>query len=61
MDHLHAVAAERGAPRVRLKVYRNNRAAIRLYESLAYEFEPFSETELLGFRSLSLLPAACSR
>jgi ribosomal protein S18 acetylase RimI-like enzyme len=60
MHHLHAVAAERGAPQVRLKVYRNNLAAIRLYESLAYEFEPFSETELLGFRALSSLPAACS-
>ena len=60
MDPVHAVAAERRAPRVRLKVYRNNLAAIRLYESLAYEFEPFSETELLGFRALSALPAACS-
>jgi ribosomal protein S18 acetylase RimI-like enzyme len=61
MDHLHAVAADRGAPRVRLKVYRHNVAAVRLYKSLAYEFEPFSETELLGFRALSPIPAVCSR
>jgi len=59
MDHLHVVAGERGAARVRLKVYRDNLAAVRLYESLAYEFEPFSETELLGFRTLAPLVAAC--
>lgn len=59
MDHLHAVAAARGAARVRLKVYRQNLAAVRLYESLAYEFEAFSETELLGFRTLAQLVAAC--
>lgn len=58
MDHLHAVAAARGAARVRLKVYRQNLAAVRLYESLAYELEPFSETELLGFRALGPLVAA---
>jgi ribosomal protein S18 acetylase RimI-like enzyme len=58
MDHLHAVAAARGAARVRLKVYRKNLAAVRLYDSLGYEFEPFSETELLGFRTLSPLVAA---
>ncbi len=58
MDHLHAVAAARGAARVRLKVYRQNLAAVRLYESLAYEFEPFSESELLGFRALGPLVAA---
>jgi len=58
MEHLHCVAAARGAARVRLKVYRQNIAAIRLYESLAYEFKPFSETELLGFRTLSPLVAA---
>lgn len=60
MDHLHTVAGERGAVRVRLKVYRTNLAAVRLYASLDYEFEPYSETELLGFRALSSLPAACS-
>ncbi len=49
MAHLHDVAASRGAERVRLKVYRHNTQALGLYESLGYEFEPHSETELLGF------------
>lgn len=48
MHHLHAIAAGRGAERVRLKVYRHNTAALRLYESLGYEFQPHSETELVG-------------
>ena len=48
MTHLHAVAARRGAERVRLKVYRDNTAARRLYESLGYEFHPHSPTELVG-------------
>ncbi len=52
MAHLHEVAARRGAERVRLKVYRDNTPAIRLYESLGYEFEQHSETELLGFFTL---------
>lgn len=58
MEHLHCVAAARGAPRVRLKVYRHNLAAVRLYEALAYEFEPASENELLGFRALAPLVGA---
>lgn len=48
MHHLHDVAAGRGAKRVRLKVYRHNTAARRLYESLGYEFQPHSPTELVG-------------
>lgn len=48
MHHLHDVAARRGAERVRLKVYRHNTAALRLYESLGYEFHPHSPTELVG-------------
>jgi [ribosomal protein S18]-alanine N-acetyltransferase len=48
MHHLHDVAAGRGAERVRLKVYRHNAAALRLYESLGYEFRPHSPTELVG-------------
>jgi ribosomal protein S18 acetylase RimI-like enzyme len=48
MDHLHRVAADRGATAVRLKVYRTNASAIRLYETLGYRLSGFSETELLG-------------
>jgi ribosomal-protein-alanine N-acetyltransferase len=58
MTHLHAVAARRGAERVRLKVYRHNTAALRLYESLGYEFQPHSATELVGFLALRLPVAA---
>lgn len=52
MHHLHDVAAGRGAERVRLKVYRHNSAALRLYESLGYEFRPHSPTELVGLLTL---------
>lgn len=48
MHHLHDVAARRGAELVRLKVYRHNAAALRLYDSLGYEFHPHSPTELVG-------------
>ncbi len=58
MDHLHAVAAHRGASQVRLKVYRHNDVALRLYESLEYEFQPWSDSELVGFRAVSPLAAA---
>jgi ribosomal-protein-alanine N-acetyltransferase len=52
MEHLHAVAAHRGAERVRLKVYRHNAAALRLYASLGYEFQPHSASELIGSLTL---------
>jgi ribosomal-protein-alanine N-acetyltransferase len=38
MEHLHRVARARGARFVRLRVYPDNEAAIRLYESLGYDF-----------------------
>jgi ribosomal-protein-alanine N-acetyltransferase len=58
MVHLHDIAARRGAERVRLKVYHHNTPAIRLYQSLGYEFQPHSDSELLGFLSLGRLAAA---
>jgi len=58
MHHLHDVAARRGAKRVRLKVYRHNTAALRLYESLGYEFHPHSPTEFLGLLVLGQPVAA---
>ena len=64
MQHLHGVAADRGATKIRLKVYKTNTSAIGLYESLGYELESFSATELLGHHPLaaSLAPtAACTR
>jgi ribosomal protein S18 acetylase RimI-like enzyme len=58
MNHLHAVAAARGAKQVRLKVYRSNTAAVRLYQSLSYAFQPWSETEMVGFYTLAQRAAA---
>jgi len=47
MQELHKYARLRGARRVRLKVYPDNIAAIKLYESFGYEFEPEPEGEEL--------------
>jgi len=50
MEHLHSVAASRGAPRIRLKVYPDNERAIELYASLGYVFasEPEPDGQVLG-------------
>jgi ribosomal-protein-alanine N-acetyltransferase len=55
MEHLHDVARDRGAVRVRLKVYRDNAAAIRLYAALGYRLEPLNDREFLGFADLARL------
>jgi ribosomal protein S18 acetylase RimI-like enzyme len=52
MHFLHAAAAARGAPRVRLKVYPGNTAARRLYERLGYVFEGESHGQLVGLFNL---------
>ena len=46
--HLHAVARERGASSVRLKVYTANAGARALYAKLGYAFEPSKPGEELG-------------
>lgn len=55
MEHLHDVARDRGAVRVRLKVYRDNAIAIRLYAALGYRLEPLNDREFLGFAELDRL------
>lgn len=55
MEHLHDVARDRGAIRVRLKVYRDNAAAIHLYAALGYRLEPLNDREFLGFAELDRL------
>jgi ribosomal-protein-alanine N-acetyltransferase len=53
LQSLHAAARQRGAQRVRLKVYPENKAAVRLYKSFGYAFEPQLECgQLLGYLSL---------
>jgi len=53
MNHLHAEAARRGAPRVRLKVYPDNAPALGLYESLGYHFPDRNADQLVGTLELS--------
>jgi ribosomal-protein-alanine N-acetyltransferase len=52
MQFLHAAARRRGAARVRLKVYPDNLAAIRLYEKMGYRFEAHEDGQLVGFVDL---------
>lgn len=52
MNFLHDAAKTRGATRVRLKVDSRNRAAIELYRSLGYVFEPQTGEEQIGFLDL---------
>ena len=53
--HLQAVAAEKGATHIRLKVYTRNQAARSLYLKLGYVFAPLTEGEELG--RLNLAPS----
>lgn len=48
MAFLHAAAAARRAPRVRLKVYPDNTPARTLYERLGYRFEGETNGQLVG-------------
>ncbi len=52
MAFLHAAAAARGAPRVRLKVYPDNTPARTLYERLGYVFADESAGQLVGVLTL---------
>jgi ribosomal protein S18 acetylase RimI-like enzyme len=52
MEHLHHVARRRGATRIRLKVYPDNEAALRLYERLGYEFAHTESGQRVGVLSL---------
>ncbi len=52
MDHLHRVAKERGAERIRLAVYKENKIAISLYNKLGYEFLDKNEKEFMGIKIL---------
>lgn len=54
MAFLHLAARLSGSPRIRLKVYPDNVAALALYRSLGYEFQwpPESDGQLLGILEL---------
>jgi ribosomal-protein-alanine N-acetyltransferase len=54
MDFLRIAALRRGAKKIRLRVYRDNTAAVALYRSLGYELtEDRDARYLLGFLALS--------
>ena len=48
MDYLHAVARDRGALTIRLKVYKTNAAAAQLYRRMGYVLSDHNEREWLG-------------
>jgi GNAT superfamily N-acetyltransferase len=52
MGYLHAAARERGARRVRLRVYPDNEPARRLYDRLGYRFDGQEDGQLVGYLEL---------
>ena len=53
MHFLHAVARRKGATKIRLKVYRENTMAFRLYRKLGYVFEGQEEGgQVVGYLDL---------
>lgn len=50
MNHLHQVAASKGANRIRLRVYPKNTRAIHLYQSMGYQFlQELEQGQLVGY------------
>lgn len=52
MDHLHAMAKNRGARSVMLKVYKDNIAAINLYLHLGYEHAGSKDDQIVYIKYL---------
>lgn len=52
INFLHEQAAQREAKKVRLKVHKENRSAIKLYKSVGYKFEYVEDENLVGFLEL---------
>jgi [ribosomal protein S18]-alanine N-acetyltransferase len=53
MTHLHNTARQRGATKIRLKVYADNFHAISLYRSMGYEFGANVGNECIGHKFIS--------
>src|SRR5436190_1957479 len=54
MEFLHELAKQRGARKIRLKVYPDNERAVRVYRELGHEFEPALENgQLVGYLDLA--------
>jgi ribosomal protein S18 acetylase RimI-like enzyme len=52
MHHMHLAAKLCKASSVRLKVYKTNYAAIKLYKSLDYKFQEYDQYQLIGLKDL---------
>ncbi len=52
MHFLHAAARQRGANKIRLKVYPDNTIAVTMYQELGYTFQSEEEGQLVGFVDL---------
>ncbi|MCO6451618.1 MAG: GNAT family N-acetyltransferase [Caldilineales bacterium] len=52
MHFLHAAARQRGATKVRLKVYADNQPALALYRQLGYEFIDKEAEQWVGYLDL---------
>ena len=48
MQFLHDMARKRNAQVIKLKVYNDNNAAIKLYKSFGYKFECWNDKQLIG-------------
>jgi ribosomal protein S18 acetylase RimI-like enzyme len=53
MGFLHCAARQKGANRIRLKVYPQNTASLNLYGSLGYKFETSDGGQLVGYLDLA--------
>ncbi len=52
MHHMHLAAKLCKASSVRLKVYKTNYAAIKLYKSLDYKLQEYDQYQLIGLKDL---------
>lgn len=53
VEYMHAVARIRNCEKIRLKVFPENQSAVRLYESLGYEWQTeMVEKQLVGYVKL---------
>lgn len=52
MNKLHEIARNNNSKKIRLKVFKNNIFAIKLYQKLEYQLDELNDNELLGIKIL---------
>lgn len=52
MEHLHQICIDKGAKKVRLRVYKQNFKAISLYNKIGYTLTDYDKDTLIGFKNL---------